>query len=141
MNLSLEQCQKLKEWGYPQIVKEFDFTYLGGQIAIHFAEEEYETFNEILCPDLEQLWNGAEEIIREFRVSGNFSHIDIKRISPKKEDGFAAVEVYQPLPNYTFAGKDKDRKQAIYKLLEKIMSSAGTPAHPKRTERRDVRYR
>ena len=107
--MTLEQCKKLKEWGLPQA--------LGG---LEIDNDKYG----YAIPDLEQLWDEAEKMLRNYRGTGNFSHIDIKRISPNPKDGYVAVEIYQPLPNYTFAGKDKDRKVAIYKLLEKIMSPA-----------------
>ena len=127
--MTLEQCKKLKDWGLSQIVKSgtsYWNKHIGRPqwLAAGIADWEIDNEHSFAIPDLEQLWDEAEKMLRNYRGTGNFSHIDIKRISPNPKDGYVAVEIYQPLPNYTFAGKDKDRKVAIYKLLEKIMSPA-----------------
>lgn len=92
MSLTLSQCKKLKEWGLPQ----------GDRCPL----------DSLARPDLEQLLEFAAPILEEHLFGVIISSL---------RDPFV-IRGRSVKNNSEVQGKDLDPKQAVYQLIEKIMS-------------------
>jgi hypothetical protein len=122
--LNQEDCQWLKDVGFPQI-RNGDFWCVDSKSIFYddgsWAKESPDEY--FACPSLEELWDGAEKLLREYRGEDwGPSHIAIKPTTPACEE-YAAIEMHHPLPNYTSVGIDADRKVAIVKLLRAVLTA------------------
>lgn len=108
--MTLEQCKKLKEWGLPQFKQSYFYVVypvsgdatLYSSIARNELAFDWET---VSCPDLEQLLEFADP-----KLGGG---IVLRNI-------FGVWHVNDNLRD----AKDPDLKEAVYKLLEKVLGEA-----------------
>ena len=118
--MTLEQCKKLKAWGLPQIIKCGDLYYdtelKWGIVNVDDGPEDLEP-DSILIPDLEQLLEFANKLLQEKFDEAGF----LQLTAPNNvQDYYSIVGIGAPKTyNRT---SDPDPKQAIYKLIEKIMA-------------------
>lgn len=137
-NLTLEQCQKLKEWELPQEDGEYNYfsspiplgcdeSYETAKILEHKSGERdsqdhsatipFRTYWQFICacPDLEQLLEFAK---RECRKRFFVLALDDRSAGGWSADG-GWIDNGEKL-----RFSNPDPKQAVYKLLEKIMGEA-----------------
>ena len=113
--MTLEQCKKLKDWGLSQIVKSgtsYWNKHIGRPqwLAAGIADWEIDNEHSFAIPDLEQLLNFAKtKMVSVLRLQQSYAN---------KGEWFVCDD------GSPINAIDPDPKQAVYKLLEKIMSPA-----------------
>lgn len=114
--LSLEQCKNLKEWGLPRGQPGAKFYDVGTKYAID------EPLKKVVIPDLEQLLEFANgKVSDELKLSpdSHFLSLDCPMANGEWEAHYTTTTA--------ISATDPDPCQAIYKLIEKVMTGAPVP--------------
>lgn len=127
--MNLEQCQKLKEWGFSQIGTISQWAYyriLNGtdveEIELCYSVQHHTKELVAKCPDLECLLEFAQKIIWEHFDDQHWLLLQSPFADYPHWSAYATkTNEYDDEEAWIVKSNNPDPKQAVYELLEKVM--------------------